>query len=92
MSGAHTGSTRGVVFIHCCPPAIGPHVEWALAGVLGRPCKLAWTAQPASPGQLRAEATWVGPIGMAARLSASPAGLADAAVRDHRGRHRHHRR
>lgn len=72
MSGAHVASpTRGVVYVHCCPPAIGPHVEWALAGVLGRPCKLEWKAQPASPGHLRAEATWVGPIGMAARLSAS---------------------
>ncbi|UQX87318.1 DUF3145 domain-containing protein [Jatrophihabitans telluris] len=64
-------STTGVVFIHACPSAIGPHVEWALAGVLGRPCKLEWTAQPAAPGQLRAEASWVGPVGMAARLAAS---------------------
>lgn len=64
-------ATRGVVFIHCCPPAIGPHVEWALAGVLGRPCKLDWTGQPAAAGQLRAEATWVGPIGTAAALSAA---------------------
>src|SRR3978361_237821 len=72
MSAAHVASsTRGVVFIHACPPAIGPHVEWALAGVLGRPCKLQWRAQPAATGQLRAEATWIGPIGMAARLSAS---------------------
>lgn len=63
--------TRGVVFIHCCPPAIGPHVEWALAGVLGRPCRLEWSAQPAAPGQLRAEASWIGPLGTAARLSAS---------------------
>jgi hypothetical protein len=60
-----------VVFIHCCPPAISPHVEWALAGVLGRPCKLEWTAQPMSPGQLRAEATWVGPVGMGTRLASS---------------------
>lgn len=78
MSGARssvgapsTGSTKGVVFVHCCPPAIGPHVEWALAGVLGRPCKLEWTAQPVSPGHLRAEATWVGPVGSAAKLAAA---------------------
>jgi hypothetical protein len=64
-------STRGVVFIHCCPPAIAPHVEWAISGVLGRPCRLEWTAQPASEGQLRAEATWVGPIATAAKLSAA---------------------
>ena len=72
MSGAHaTAATRGVLFMHCCPSAIGPHVEWALAGVLGRPCKLEWTAQPAAPGNLRAEATWYGPIGTAARLAAA---------------------
>ncbi|CAN5665630.1 DUF3145 domain-containing protein [soil metagenome] len=72
MSAAHVASsTKGVVFIHCCPPAISPHVEWALAGVLGRPCKLEWTAQPMSPGQLRAEATWVGPVGMGTRLASS---------------------
>ncbi|HJQ00953.1 MAG TPA: DUF3145 family protein [Jatrophihabitans sp.] len=72
MSAAQVApTTRGVVFIHCCPPAIGPHVEWALAGVLGHPCRLDWTAQPAAAGQLRAEATWVGPIGTAAALSAA---------------------
>jgi len=64
-------STTGVVFVHCCPPAIGPHVEWALAGVLGRPCKLTWSEQPAMPGHLRAEASWLGPVGMAAKLAAS---------------------
>ena len=42
-------STRGVVFVHACPPAIAPHVEWALAGVLGVPPRMEWTAQPADP-------------------------------------------
>ncbi len=63
--------TRGTVFIHCCPSAIAPHVEWALAGVLGRPARLTWTAQPMTPGHLRTEATWVAPVGSAARLAAS---------------------
>ena len=63
--------SRGTVFIHCCPPALATHVEWALAGVLNRPARLTWTAQPAAPGQLRAEATWVGPAGSAARLAAA---------------------
>jgi hypothetical protein len=72
MSAAHAAkSTTGVVFIHCCPAAIGPHVEWALAGVLGRAVKLTWTAQPAQPGMLRAEASWVGPVGTAAKLAAA---------------------
>jgi len=64
-------STKGVVFMHCCPSALAPHVEWALAGVLGRPVRLEWTAQPATPPHLRAEATWVAPVGTAARLAAS---------------------
>jgi hypothetical protein len=64
-------STRGVVFMHCCPSALAPHVEWALAGVLGRPVRLEWSGQPVAPTHLRAEATWVGPIGTAARLAAA---------------------
>lgn len=63
--------TRGAVYLHCCPSAIAPHVEWALAGVLGRPARLDWTGQPAAPTQLRAEATWFGPVGTAARLAAA---------------------
>lgn len=63
--------SRGTVFVHCCPPALVAHVEWALAGVLARPARLSWTAQQAAPGQLRAEATWIGPAGTAARLAAS---------------------
>jgi hypothetical protein len=66
-----TPSTSGVAFLHCCPAALAPHVEWALAGVLGRPVRLQWTAQPAAPTHLRAEATWTGPVGMGARLAAS---------------------
>ena len=78
MTTARTGTsvrtaptTRGVVFMHCCPSAIAPHVEWALAGVLGRPVRLSWTAQPVTPMHLRAEASWTGPVGTAARLAAS---------------------
>ncbi|MCW2495727.1 DUF3145 family protein [Jatrophihabitans sp.] len=61
--------TRGVVFMHCCPSAVAPHVEWALAGEIGRPVRLEWTAQPVTPMHLRAEASWSGPIGTAARLA-----------------------
>jgi hypothetical protein len=80
MSSAHkSGSsssramptTRGVVSLHCCPSATAPHVEWALAGVLGRPARLDWTSQPAAPMHLRAEASWTGAIGTGARLAAS---------------------
>jgi hypothetical protein len=72
MSGTRTrAAARGVVFMHCCPSALAPHVEWALAGVLGRPVRLEWTGQPAAPQHLRAEATWTGTAGTAARLAAS---------------------
>jgi hypothetical protein len=62
-------NTTGVVFLHCCPAALAPHVEWALAGVLSRPVRLEWTAQPAAPQHLRAEATWTGPVGTATNLA-----------------------
>jgi hypothetical protein len=62
---------RVVIYVHCCPSAIAPHVEWALAGVLGRPARLQWASQPVAPTHLRAEASWTGPVGTAARLSAS---------------------
>ncbi len=64
-------NTTGVVFVHCCPAALAPHAEWALAGVLGRPVRLEWTAQPAAPAHLRAEASWHGAVGTAARLAAA---------------------
>lgn len=74
MTTARTGrspTTSGVVFVHSCPSAVAPHVEWALAGVLGRPVRLDWISQPAAPTQLRAEATWTGAVGTGARLAAS---------------------
>ncbi|MCL2782187.1 MAG: DUF3145 domain-containing protein [Actinomycetia bacterium] len=64
-------STRGVVFVHCCPSAVAPHVEWAIAEVLGRPARLRWTPQPVVPGQLRAEASWVGAVGTGSKLFAA---------------------
>jgi len=63
--------TRGVVYLHCCPSAIAPHVEWALAGVLDRPARLQWAQQPVAPMHLRAEASWTGPVGTAAKLAAA---------------------
>jgi hypothetical protein len=64
-------ATRGVVYLHCCPAAVAPHVEWAFAGVLDRPARLQWTGQPAAPQHLRAEADWTGPVGTAAKLAAA---------------------
>lgn len=70
-AGRGVPATRGVVYVHSCPSALAPHVEWALAGVLNRPVRLQWAAQPVSPAHLRAEAAWTGPVGSAAALAAS---------------------
>ncbi|WP_028662030.1 DUF3145 domain-containing protein [Saccharomonospora saliphila] len=64
-------STRGVVYVHSSPSAVCPHVEWALSGTLGGRVDMRWTAQPAAPGQLRAECDWRGPAGTGGRLASA---------------------
>jgi hypothetical protein len=59
---------RGVLYVHSVAPAVSPHVEWAVAGVIGEPVRLEWQPQPASPSLLFAEATWLGDPGTAGRL------------------------
>ena len=63
-------SVRGTLHVYSCPPALCPHVEWALAHELGTPVTLAWRAQPLAAGMLRAEGQWRGRIGGAGRLAA----------------------
>ncbi|MFA7323015.1 MAG: DUF3145 domain-containing protein [Candidatus Nanopelagicales bacterium] len=62
---------RGVVFIHACPKAVSPHLEWAISGVFGTNVRLDWTEQPVAPGTVRAEILWQGPIGMGAQLASA---------------------
>lgn len=64
-------TTRGVVFVHTAPPALCPHVEWALEGVLDLRLHLDWTAQPAEPGTWRTEHSWQGTPGTGARLTSA---------------------
>jgi hypothetical protein len=64
-------TTRGVVYIHSATTALCPHVEWALAGVLGMPTTLGWTSQPAEPGTWRAELSWTGDPGVGAQLTSA---------------------
>lgn len=64
-------STRGVVYVHSSPSAVCPHVEWAISGTLGNRVELKWTAQPAAPGQLRAECDWRASTGTASKLVAA---------------------
>lgn len=61
-------ATNGVLHVHSSPAAMCPHIEWALAATLDCRANLRWTAQPASPGQLRSSTDWSGPVGTAARL------------------------
>jgi hypothetical protein len=63
--------SSGVLFVHSCPPAMCPHVEWAVASELGARVSMTWTAQPAESGLLRAECGWRGRPGTAGRLAAA---------------------
>ncbi|HUC25435.1 MAG TPA: DUF3145 family protein [Streptosporangiaceae bacterium] len=64
-------SVRGVLHVHCAPPALCPHIEWAAAGVLGVPVSMPWVGQPASPGTMRAELQWTGDPGSAGAITSA---------------------
>lgn len=61
-------TTRGVLYVHSAPSALCPHIEWAVAGVLGVPVNLDWTPQAAQVGTYRAELSWTGAVGSAAQV------------------------
>ena len=67
-------TVRGVLHVHSAPPALSPHVEWAVAGVVGVPVSMPWVNQPAAPGMLRAELDWEGQPGMAGAITSALAG------------------
>jgi hypothetical protein len=67
-------SARGVLQVHSAPPALCPHIEWAVAGILGVPVSLPWVDQPASPGALRAELDWQGRPGASGAMTSALAG------------------
>ena len=67
-------TTRGVLYVHSTPSALCPHIEWAVGGVFGMPTPLSWQPQPVERGSYRAERTWTGPIGTAARLASALGG------------------
>ncbi len=64
-------ATRGVVYVHSAPPALCPHIEWAVGGVLGVRVTLDWTPQPASPGTVRGELSWQADAGTGSRLTSA---------------------
>ena len=63
--------TRGVLYVHCAPSALCPHIEWAVGGVLGRAVSADWTPQPALAGTYRTEISWSGARGSAAALASA---------------------
>lgn len=68
---AARAQASGVLFVHSCPRALAPHVEWALAREIGAVVKLDWYPQPLLPDALRAEIAWRGPVGTAAEVASS---------------------
>ncbi|MDQ6686571.1 MAG: DUF3145 domain-containing protein [Actinomycetota bacterium] len=64
-------ATRGVLFVHSAPSALCPHLEWAVAGVLGAAASLEWTPQPAQTGTYRSEFSWAGDAGTAAAITSA---------------------
>ena len=67
-------SARGVLYVHSAPPALCPHIEWAVAGIVGVPVGMPWSGQPAAPGALRAELTWQAHPGTAGEIASALAG------------------
>ena len=64
----------GVLYVHSAPPALCPHIEWAVAGIVGAPVGMPWVGQPAAPGALRAEITWHARPGTAGAIASALAG------------------
>lgn len=71
---SHAITTRGVIYIHSAPAALCPHVEWAIAGILGGEVSLEWTPQPAQTACYRAELSWQGAPGTGATLASAMRG------------------
>ena len=65
---------RGVLSVHSAPSALCPHIEWAVAGIVGVPVDLVWEGQSAAPGSLRAELDWTAHPGTAGAITSALAG------------------
>lgn len=64
-------SAHGVLFVHSCPRALTPHLEWAIERVLEAAATMDWSAQPVEPGTVRGELIWNGRPGTGARLTSA---------------------
>lgn len=66
-----TTHTTGVLYVHSAPSALCPHIEWAVAGVLGVSVSLDWTPQAAQTGTYRAELSWRADAGSASAITSA---------------------
>ena len=67
-------SVRVVLQVHSAPLALCPHIEWAVAGIIGVAVDLPWVNQAAAPGMVRAELDWQGSPGASAAITSALAG------------------
>jgi hypothetical protein len=67
-------SARGVLYVHSAPSALCPHIEWAVAGVVGAQVSMPWIGQSAAPGWVRAELSWHAPAGTAGAIASALGG------------------
>jgi hypothetical protein len=67
-------SVRVVLQVHSAPPALCPHIEWAVAGIIGVAVDLPWVNQATAPGMVRAELDWQGSPGTSAAITSALAG------------------
>ena len=67
-------SVNGVLQVHSAPPALCPHIERAVAGIVGVPVNLSWVGQPAAPGSVRGELAWSARPGTAGEMMSALAG------------------
>ncbi|EFC85715.1 hypothetical protein FrEUN1fDRAFT_1203 [Parafrankia sp. EUN1f] len=68
-SGTSSYVVPGKLAVLACPPALCPHLEFAVSGALTAPVSLTWTAQPGQPGFLYAGLEWRAAPGTAGRLA-----------------------
>ena len=66
---------RGVVFVHSCPKALMPHVEWAVQRAVERAHPFDWSAQPILTGMFRCEIQWFGAPGAGAQIASALRGF-----------------
>jgi uncharacterized protein DUF3145 len=67
-------SARGVLYVHSAPSALCPHIEWAVAGIVGVQVTMPWIGQAAAPGSVRAELSWRARVGTAGAIASALAG------------------